>query len=540
MDTRINNTAYITMLDTAASGILIFDSDLTVIYANSKIKEITGYETGQITGTSFFDLIVPDDKYLKIAMVKLESCLLKPFNDLDLNIKKKTGEDHAIHVMGSSFEDGGKQYTVLFIEDITSRRALEKVMESSYDKFIQTTLDLDAALRKIKEQRKELELYQERMKKELKVANSVQRSIIPQSFPSVKNMDIWAFSSSSAELGGDYFDFVEFPDNRVGVILADISGHGVPAALITTMLKVQFSNLSKLYPEPEEFLFQLNNEMHKSLGGTGFYLTANYALINLLKMTISYCNAAHEFALYYSPLEEKIVEFGQEENRGTVIGSFENAEYPSEVFSLTKGGKLLFFTDGLTEAKSKEGNYFGKERLKAFLTENHHLPGREFSEKLLKEINAFCQTKEQSDDRTLVIIDVLEGSKKSTPSEADIKNKIDNAFQEGRKYLKKKDYEKAVESFLTILEYDQNSFGAYSYLGQIFCITENYEESKKYFKKSLDINPDYYQGYYYLGIVLYKIGEYEDAKECWIKLKERAGDFKRVNEYIALLKKKGF
>jgi tetratricopeptide (TPR) repeat protein len=125
-------------------------------------------------------------------------------------------------------------------------------------------------------------------------------------------------------------------------------------------------------------------------------------------------------------------------------------------------------------------------------------------------------------------------------SGADIKKVVDTAFKNGRKYVKEKQYSAAINEFLKIIKYDKKSSGAYSYLGQVFGIFGDFKKAESCLAKAIELNDSYVQGYYFLGIILYKQEKYKAAKECWLKLKEIAGDFKNVDDYIEKIEKMGF
>jgi PAS domain S-box-containing protein len=526
-----------TMIKKAAMGLILYDSEKKVVFCNDTILNMVGYAAGEIIGSNFFSIVVKDEKYLKVALLKLDSCYSKPFDDYDIQVTKKTGGTLFLHLAGSIIDDSGSIFALLIAQDITRKKAFEKVIESTYDNIMQSTIDLDAAMKKIKEQRQALEDYKAKIESELKVAKSVQKSIIPKIFFSNQNLSIWGVSLPSAELGGDYFDFFQPDDTKLGILVSDVSGHGVPSALITTMIKVYFEKYAMLYAESDLVFKSINSEVTKTLLETGFYFTAFYSIIDLDTMIVTSTSAGHDFAVCYNPRKDEVFQLGKTE-KGTIIGSFEEAEYDSSIFQLEKGCKVAFFTDGITEARNKDGEFYGVERVIEVIKKNKTLTPKELVEIIINDTNDFSGGN-IADDRTLVIVDILNVPTPDKMSKLEIEGIIDTAYKHGRDYIKKKQYHAALNEFLKIIKFDKNSSGAYSYLGQVFGVFGDFMKAEEYLKKSIELDPSYFQGYYFLGIILYKQKKYKEAKESWVKLKKLTGDFKNVDDYLEKIEKMG-
>ena len=522
----------------SAIGFIVFDNNKKVVYVNDKIVEYTGYPAEELLSTHFFDLLVFDDKYIQLAHSKLDGVYQRPFTDFELTIKSKAGTNVVFHISGSAFEEKSQRYAVLVVEDITKKKEFEKVIESTYDNIMQSTIDLDAALKKIKEQRRVLEEYKAKIERELRVAMTVQKAIIPKEFLSNSNLRVWGVSNPNTELGGDYFDFFTPDESKLGILIADVSGHGVPSALITTMIKVYFERYGKEFVEPEKVFSMVNNEVTRTLQETGFYFTAFYSLLDLDTMVITSTCAGHDFAICYIPDKDEILQLGKTE-KGTIIGTFEEAEYDSSLFQLQKDYKVLYFTDGITEARDKNNEFFGIERVISLLKENNNLGPKEFIELLIKTVEKFSEGVAAQDDRTVIMLEVLNVPEPGDIPKDELQKIIDTAFRNGRRYVKEKQYSAAINEFLKIIKFDESSSGAYSYLGQVFGIFGDFDKAEECLNKAIELNDTYVQGYYFLGIILYKQKKYQEAKECWLRLKKIAGDFKNVDEYIKKIEKMG-
>jgi PAS domain S-box-containing protein len=539
MSDNLNIDLQAAIIKKASIGFVLLDSGKKVIFSNPIMEQISGYSHEELLGTDFFNSIVKDPKYLNLAMTKLSGLSKKPFDDLDLNIVRKDGKPAILHVIGSVFDDEGTIYTMLVVQDVTKKKEFEKVIESTYDNIMQSTIDLDAALKKIKEQRRVLEDYKAKIEHELKVAKTVQKSIEPKEFLENKYISVWGVSIPDEELGGDYFDFFEPMESKLGILIADVSGHGVPSALITTMIKVYFEKYAKDFIETEKVLSHVNSEVTRTLQETGFYLTAFYSIIDLDTMVITSTCAGHDFAICYDPKKDEVIQLGKTE-KGTIIGSFAEAEYDSSLYQLEAGNKVLFFTDGITEARNKSGEFYGIEKVIRLLKNNKELGPHEFIDKLIEDVDEFSRESTAGDDRTVIMVDILNIPQPEEMEPTELKRIIDTAFKNGRRYVKQKQYGAAINEFLKIIKFDKNSSGAYSYLGQVFGVFGDLEKAENYLTAAIGINDSYVQGYYFLGIVLFKQKKYKEAKESWLKLKSLAGDFKNVNEYIDKIAKMGF
>lgn len=537
MDNQISDALLQSVVAKGSMGLVLFDANKKVVFCNDTILSITAYTKDELLGTDFFDLLAKDDKYKNAAFSKLESCFKKPFDDFDIQVIKKSGGTIFLHIAGSAIIHLGATYALLVIQDITTKKAFEKVIESTYDNIMQSTIDLDAALKKIKEQRQVLEEYKAKIERELNVAKSIQKSILPKNFFSNANVSIWGVSKASAEIGGDYFDFFQPDESKLGILVSDVSGHGVPSALITTMIKVYFGKYATSFVETDYVLRSINAEVTKTLLETGFYFTAFYSVVDLDTMQIASTCAGHDFALCYNPGRDEMVQLGKTD-KGTIIGSFAEAEYDSSVYQLEKGSKVLFFTDGITEARNKAGDFYGTTRMIEIIKKHKDSSARELVEAILADTELFAGGN-IADDRTLVIVDVKDVPSPATMSKKEISSIIDTSYRHGRDYIKKHEYHAALSEFQKIIKFNKNSWGAYSYIGQIFGAFGNLPKSESYFKKSIEIDPSYFQGYYFLGIILYKQKKYAEARDVWLKLKELTGDFKNVSEYLEKIDKMG-
>ncbi len=533
MTENFNGKIALSVISDFNRGILIFNDVMKCIYANPAVGKITGHDPADLVDKNPFQLLFggaeSEEAGILIGNMKKEDTVEK-----EIKIIKKNGEAAVINFTGFFSLD----FLIIIIQDISNKKVVEKMLESSIDGFIHTTIDLDQAIKTINEQKDILDRYKKNIERELDVARSVQRNITPENFLSNDLISLWGVSLPSNELGGDYFDYFTFDMSKLGIVVADVSGHGVPSALITTMIKVCFERYGREYVEIENVFKLVNKEIVNILKETGFYLTSIYSVIDLDNMTVSCASAGHDCGLCYCPEKEEVFELGVA-GKGSLIGCFEDAYYESSKYNLSKGCKIVFFTDGITEARNKAGEFFGKERLKDFLKENNSLPAHEFTDALIDCVDRFYGGAKPNDDRTVFVIDIIDVPDLKAMPENRINSIIDNAFKNGRKYIKNREYKAAVNEFQKIVELSPGNFGAYSYLGQIYGMQKEFENAEKYLLKSIELNGSYIEGYYYMGSVLYNQKKYADAKIYWLKLKNMADNFRNINYYLEKIEQMG-
>ncbi|MBN1523712.1 MAG: SpoIIE family protein phosphatase [Spirochaetales bacterium] len=513
--------------NTIPFGILLFNDEQRVIFANERIHEITGISIESVFNTHFFELLITDEKYLRVANVKVRSAYENDFDDLEIKITKKNSEAVIIHCAASSLDLEEKKHVILAVEDITQRKAFEKVMESSFDNFIQTTIDLDNALKKIKEQRTTLEEYKKHIERELSIARGVQQSLIPLECPKSDTLDIEAATITSSELGGDFYDFYPVEGSRLGIFIADVSGHGVASSLVSSMVKAYMADITDRVDEPKDVLASLNKKVTEAIAGTDFFLTASYMTIDLNSLDTVFANAGHLYTLYFQKKTGTIAHCG-EKTKGTVIGSFREVEFTEEQRVLAAGDMLLFFTDGIVEARNAANEFYGSERLELFVKEHENLAPKKFVDKLFSDVKKFAGERAKSDDQTCICVKV-----KQPVKTRDEKLKIDDAYRNGRKYIRLKQFRSALREYERVLAIEPLAVGAHSAIGQILSICGNYSEAEKHLKKAIEIDPNYHQGYYYVGIVLYNQKKFDEAKKYWLMLRENTGSYKNIDDYIA-------
>jgi len=249
----------------------------------------------------------------------------------------------------------------------------------------------------------------ERLEEELRIARTIQMSLLPKDRVSVPGLSIAALCLPANEVGGDYYDFIPLSDGRLAILIADVSGKGTSAALYMAELKGLSLSLSRMYDSPRLLLIEANKILAANLDSRSF-ITMVYAIIDVKQKKMTYARAGHNPILQISangaqPRAQVLAPDGM----GLALdrGSQFEKILEEESISLTQGDLFLFFTDGLTEAMNDRSELFGDDRLRAILEENAELPMEELREKMVDEVFNFAGGAVQHDDMTMVLVKVL-------------------------------------------------------------------------------------------------------------------------------------
>jgi phosphoserine phosphatase RsbU/P len=232
------------------------------------------------------------------------------------------------------------------------------------------------------------------VERELEIARNIQRSILPEDVPQAEGLEIAVRYVPMTQVAGDFYDFIKLPDGRLGVLIADVSGHGVPAALIASMLKMAFVSHASAANDPAEMLTKLNGALCGHF--SSHFVTAVYALIDVSQGTMSYSAAAHPPVLIRRS-DGRVEELSE---NGLMLGAFGFAEYKNGSTQLQPGDQVLLYTDGLLEGSNLTDEEFGIERLKECFDGGATLS----IEKLFANTSAWTIKVPQQDDLTAVVI----------------------------------------------------------------------------------------------------------------------------------------
>lgn len=247
-------------------------------------------------------------------------------------------------------------------------------------------------------------LQNERYKEELKIAKTVQKSLLPQLLEKDDDFDIAAFSESADEVGGDYYDTLRMDSHQVSLIIADVSGKGTTAAFHMSQMKGIFHSLAQHCIEPDEFMVRANQALVYCLE-RGSFISATFFVINKETKSIRYARAGHCPVLYYHADQDKVEYF---KDKGIALGMVRNKSYRNFIqaneFGYKPGDIMVLYTDGVTEAKDAKGEEYGYDRLLEALMEVKDRTPKEIQDYLINKLYEFSGTKNINDDYTTMIV----------------------------------------------------------------------------------------------------------------------------------------
>jgi sigma-B regulation protein RsbU (phosphoserine phosphatase) len=251
--------------------------------------------------------------------------------------------------------------------------------------------------------RQQLALQLLTIQKELETARQIQLSILPSAIPKIAGLDIAARYIPMTSVAGDFYDFIVVDDEHIGILLADVSGHGIPAALIASMLKIALSSQVNHASDPAKVLLGLNEALCGKF--EHHFVTATYVFLNMQERTLTYAGAGHPPLLLWGGSQA----VRSVEENGLFLGKFTFATYTSVVLPLKPGDRILLYSDGIPETTSPGGVDFGDDRFQQYLKEEQSTSADQFADQLLEELSRWSargKGEELDDDITIVAIRV--------------------------------------------------------------------------------------------------------------------------------------
>jgi sigma-B regulation protein RsbU (phosphoserine phosphatase) len=234
---------------------------------------------------------------------------------------------------------------------------------------------------------------------ELQRAREIQQSLLPKEIPQLPGIAVATAWRPARAVGGDYFDVLRLDGNRLAICIADVSGKGVPAALLMATVQASLRASVRDLDSPAHVCAIVNGMLCESIAANKF-VTFFCGVLDANTRTFRYCNAGHPYPILVSAGAAHTLDHG-----GAVLGVFPTWNYQDSSVNLKSGDRLLLFTDGITEAEDAQGEEFGVERVAAFGKEHAASSAAKLNEQLLAHVSDFCGTQFQ-DDATLVVLAV--------------------------------------------------------------------------------------------------------------------------------------
>ena len=246
----------------------------------------------------------------------------------------------------------------------------------------------------------------ERISTELELASRIQASMLPSEFPAFpdrKEFDIFASMTPAKEVGGDFYDFFLIDDDHLGMVMADVSGKGVPAALFMMVSRILIKTQTKSGKTPSEIIKSVNDTICSN-NREEMFVTVWLGILELSTGKLTYTNAGHE----YAAVRQGDGSFELIKQRhGFIVGGMEGMKYREDSMTLKPGSQIFLYTDGVPEATAGDGTMFGLDRMLEVLNSDLGASPEKVVENIKKSVDDFVKDAEQFDDLTLMCVNYL-------------------------------------------------------------------------------------------------------------------------------------
>jgi serine phosphatase RsbU (regulator of sigma subunit) len=248
----------------------------------------------------------------------------------------------------------------------------------------------------------ESEFEKKKIQQELNLARKIQQGLLPQKMPFFNGVEISAISQPAELVGGDYYDLIQVDDNKLFVIVADVSGKGISAALYMSKIQGIMQLATRMYSNPKDILIEVNKQIYEGIERKSF-VTMIVALFDFQEKTVTICRAGHNKPIVSIDNDVKLLD-STGIGLGLEKGNIFNTNLKESKLELGKDNLFVFYSDGLTETMNDKYEEYGESNLLNFIKNNLSLSPEELKISLLEEIYSFRNLLEPHDDLTLVII----------------------------------------------------------------------------------------------------------------------------------------
>lgn len=358
------------IIEKAPEGFFIMDDNFAITDANQAFCRMVGYSREEILDRS--PLRFAEEDYRQFLMINREDLFAAEFTELEGTVITRAGQKIPVLIHGSRLRDerGAFIGTMIFVIDLTQQ------------------------------------------KRSLSLAAEVQRSLLPREAPRIGGLDIAGRTLSCDEIGGDYYDYLwgqECPEDHFSVVVGDVSGHGVEAALLMTTARAFLRMRASQCGDISQIITEMNRHLAYDVADSGHFMTLSVVRFDPKNRSLRWIRAGHPPVLIYEPAGDRFAELVR---GGLPLGIDENFVYEEHLKSdLAAGHIVVIGTDGIWEATDRHGNAYGIERFHDVIRGHAALGAQDLLEVVYADIKAFSLGARPSDDITLVIVRVLDEPK---------------------------------------------------------------------------------------------------------------------------------
>lgn len=240
--------------------------------------------------------------------------------------------------------------------------------------------------------------------KELEIAKHIQHDLLPDRAPDIEGIELHGLCVPTNQIGGDYYDYLHRDRERIDLVIADVSGHSIGAALLIAETRAFIRAKSESLQGPAQIIRAVNAFILTDLDRAEMFITLFYASYDAINQTLRYASAGHNNPMIWRAASGRCDHL---DVNGLILGVKEDVIYEEKETEMASGDLLILFTDGLTEAENHAGDFFGEERLEELLREYHLLPTEQIIDRIMEQARLFTGTRSFRDDVTIVLMKIL-------------------------------------------------------------------------------------------------------------------------------------
>jgi sigma-B regulation protein RsbU (phosphoserine phosphatase) len=365
-------------VESAPNAIVMVNKSGTIEMINSQTEAFFGYSRSELIGQPV-EILVPErfrSHHVGYRDAYLAAPVSRPMGaGQDLYGLRKNGTEFPVEI-GLSLIDSKEETLVLStIVDITARKANEAAIR-------QAQINLAIA------------------QSEIKIAQRIQASLSPSAPIKSSHFEVTGYCLPADQVGGDYFDYFYRNEQHLDMIVADVSGHSIGPSLFMVETRSAIRTQAGISATPSETLKILNNFLFEDLDKSDYFITLFYLQYNITSHQLSFANAGHPPPLLLNPFQSECEQLDAD---GLILGVNKDVVFEEKFTTLSKGGLILLYTDGLTETQNADGEFFGLKRVNDILIQHAQQSPQVIIETLLEQLKQFCRCEAFTDDITLMV-----------------------------------------------------------------------------------------------------------------------------------------
>jgi len=421
-----------------------------------------------------------------------------------------------------------REFTAIEYALVETGREINEYRRDLEGKVAKRTEELQDALSNLRSR-------DEQIQKQLDMASVIQRSILPGKIDDWNELRFAVRYMAMEKIGGDFYDVHLLKDDKIGIMIADVSGHGIPAALVTTMVKMSFGNAGAKYDSPKKIFQEMNQSILDHVK-TQDYMTCFMLAIDD-DYNVVYSNASHQKAILLRASGGiELLDTG-----GLFIGAIEEARdsYEEKRVELGYGDRIILYTDGIPEAINEARQEFSNQRLENVIRRFRTLPAEEFADAILGEVRQFIGNAQLVDDITFLIIelardeavDIIKNSKRLINAHqydeaiAALEKGLEK-FPENQKirynlaknYFRVNSFRKSIDTMNNYIERDKMNKNAYYIAGAAYYQLGDFDNAIVFFDSALELDNTFVNALFALGMAYKKKGDLKSAAAFFEKV----------------------